>query len=354
MTGFGVRAYPSGKKAYVLSYRVDGRKRLLTLAPVNVLTLDEARKRAIGELAKISTGADPIVARTRNDHAETFRELCGRYIEKHAKPRKKTWQADDRRIKQHVPGSWKALPATAINKRMLKDRHAEIGKQHPYEANRFLALMSKVFAFADIEPNPARGIEKFKETSRKRFALQDEVKALAVEIDKEPSIYVRAALWLYLLTGARKSELLERRHEELDKRRRGFVLPDSKAGEEQFIPLTPAAMAIVTALPKMEGNPYVFPGRKKGQHLVNISKPWIRVKQAAGIEGLRLHDLRRTVGSMLAQGGVDLATIKETLRHKSIATTLVYARLGADPGREALEKHGEAIAALTGRLRVME
>jgi integrase len=112
-------------------------------------------------------------------------------------------------------------------------------------------------------------------------------------------------------------------------------------------------MAIVTALPKMDGNPYVFPGRKKGCHLVNITKPWMRVRKAAGVDGLRLHDLRRTVGSWLAQGGEDLATIKETLRHKSIATTLVYARLGADPGREALEKHGEALAALTGRLRAV-
>jgi integrase len=353
VTGFGVRAYASGKKAYVLSYRAEGRKRLLTLAPVTVLTLDEARKRAVGELGKISAGADPIVERTRQEKVEIFRELCARYIANHAKPRKKTWQADQRRIDQHVPGTWKALPAAAVNKRMLKDRHAEIGAMYPYEANRFLSLMSKVFAFADIEPNPAKGIERFKEKSRKRFALAEEVKALTIAIDTEPSVYVRGALWLYLLTGARKSELLERRRSELDERRRGFVLPDSKSGEEQFIPLTPPAMAIVKALPKMEGNPYVFPGRKHGQHLVNITKPWQRVKAKAGIEDLRLHDLRRTVGSWLAQGGVDLATIRDTLRHKSIATTLVYARLGADPGREALEKHGDAVTALAGRMRVV-
>jgi integrase len=126
-------------------------------------------------------------------------------------------------------------------------------------------------------------------------------------------------------------------------------LSDTKSGEEQFATISAPAIVLLQAIPRQHMNPYILPGAKKGQHLVNISKPWGRVRKSAGAEDVRLHDLRRTVGSWMSQAKVDLNTIKEALRHASISTTLTYARLGADPAREAMEEHGKRVLAIAGK-----
>ncbi len=100
-----------------------------------------------------------------------------------------------------------------------------------------------------------------------------------------------------------------------------------------------------------EGNPYILPGKKEGRPLVNISKAWGRIRKAAKIEDVRIHDLRRTVGSWLSSDSVDLNQIKEALRHASISTTLTYARLGADPARKAMESHGKKVMKMAGNVR---
>jgi integrase len=124
-------------------------------------------------------------------------------------------------------------------------------------------------------------------------------------------------------------------------------LPDTKSGEEQFIPLSGAALAILEATPRVHVSPFLFPGLRKRGHeprpIANLSDPWKQILKRAELSDLRIHDLRRTVGSYLSQSGVELNVIKEGLRHASISTTLTYARLGADPAREALEAHGKAI-----------
>jgi integrase len=108
-------------------------------------------------------------------------------------------------------------------------------------------------------------------------------------------------------------------------------------------------LAILQGIPKQEGNPHIFPGAKSGHHLVNITKPWHRIRKAADVDDLRLHDLRRTVGSWMTQAGVDLNLIRDALRHQNISTTLTYARLGQDAAREAFEDHGRRILEAAGR-----
>ena len=198
------------------------------------------------------------------------------------------------------------------------------------------------------------GIERYKEHKRKRWLKPEELPELAEAIDKEPNIYVRAALWLYMLTGARKSEILEAKWDDVNWARGQLRLPETKAGEEQDLSLSKPAVAILQALPRQERNPYILPGAKKGHHLVNIDKPWRRIRTAAGVEDVRLHDLRRTVGSWLSQGGVDLNRIKDALRHSNISTTLIYARLGEDAAKPAMEEHGRRILEAAGKHRPRE
>jgi integrase len=357
VTGLGLRIYPSGKKAFVLSYRIQGRKRLMRLGRFGVLTLDEARKKANKHLGEVDDGIDPLERRKQQTRAGTFGELREDYIEKYAKKHKRTWETDEGRLTRHIPPSWENRKARAISHEDIENLHIKIGRDRPYEANRTLDLLRVVFrvgkdwsAYELKDTNPAVGIGKYPEKSRKRWVNPEEVKRLAEAIDGETNIYVRAAIWLYLLTGVRKNELLGiNRDEDIDWNRRILTLPKTKAGEEQYVALSAPAVAIMQALPALSKNPYLLPGAKSGRHLVNIDKPWRRIRKVAGLEDVHIHDLRRTLGSWMSQEGVDLNRIKGALRHANVSTTLTYARLGEDPVREAMEQHGERILEAAGR-----
>lgn len=166
---------------------------------------------------------------------------------------------------------------------------------------------------------------------------------LMAAIDAEANPYVRAALKLYLLTGLRRSELLGLRWQDVDLMRREIRLSDTKAGRAHRVPLSAPAVEILNGLPRMLRNEYVFPGSVPGRPLVNIAKSWRRVRKAAGLEDVRLHDLRRTVGSWMAASGASLPLIGKVVNHSNASTTPIYARLAEDVTREALERHGGQI-----------
>ena len=406
--GFGIRLYPSGKKAFVLSYRASGRKRLMVLGRYGAdLTLDQARERAQKHLVQVRDGADPMEERRRAAQGRTFGDLIDTYVERHAKVHKKTWRDDEQRLNRHVPASWRGRKAHSITREEIAELHDRIGRGTPYEANRLLEVLRKMFGLARIwhftdesASNPAEGITRFKERKRKRWVTPLELPALAKAIDGEPNIYARAALWLYLLTGMRKEELTTAKWKDIDWDRGVLRLPETKSGEEQDAVLNAPALAILRSIPRLAGNPYILPGSKPRGHFTNIDRPWRRIRSRASVDlwqhdqdsqvsglverlsrelgrspdveeveaaarrdglelptGLldaRLHDLRRTVGSWMSQASIDLNTIKEALRHSSISTTLTYARLGADPARQAMEEHGRRVMEIAGRQRVVE
>jgi integrase len=401
--GLGLRIYPSGRKAFVLSYRFEGDKRMMVLGDFGTqLTLPQARERATRERFEITRGVDPIEEKRRAEAATTFGVLADLFIKNYAKKHKKTWATDEGRLKRHIPARWKNRKIKNITRDDIEALHTAIGRAHPYEANRTLDLLRVVFRQAKLwssvdfdADNPAIGIKKHEERSRSRFLKSNELPALAKSIDAEPDVYHRAAVWLYLLTGLRKVELLRARWVEVDFETGQLHLPDTKSGEEQMAPLSGSAMAILQGVPRQAGNPFILPGRITGKHLVNIDKPWRRIRDRAtvhvweasedpelselisaitsklgrspstvevrkkaaasgvelpiGLSDLRIHDLRRSVGSWMTQSGVDLNEIKDALRHADIATTLKYAKLGEDPAREAFEAHGMQVMAAAGR-----
>ncbi|NEX22167.1 site-specific integrase [Thiorhodococcus mannitoliphagus] len=420
--GFGVRIFPSGKRSFVLSYRTAGRKRLMTIGTYGVLTLDQARSQARAELAKVETqGADPLAEREKERRGETMADLCTAYLERHART-KKTGAEDQRRIEKHILPRWRALKIKALTRDDVAKLHTSIGTTARYEANRVINLVSTMFDLArrwgfvpHDHPNPARDINRFKEIKRDRWLTPAELPRLAQAIDQEANTTARAALWLYLLTGARKSELLAARWDRIDWDRAELRLDDTKNGKVFYIPLSGPTLALLRSLPRIPGNPYILPGRgprtasasEKAQtpaHLVNIEKPWARVKTAAtlaawreeprvaalidrltekrgrlqhrnapkmftptpsldeiraaaaaeglelpaAIDDIRLHDLRRTVGSWLAQSGNSLHLIGKVLNHSDTKTTAIYARFGEDSVRTALEEHGARIMGIAG------
>jgi integrase len=357
LPGFGVRVYPSGKKAFVLFYRVHGRQRFLTLGAYGPLTLDQARDLARRRIGEVIGGEDPLEKRKKAATGETVRALCETYLERHAS-RKRSARDDRRRIAQHLLPAWGHRKVESLTRADVAALHTKIGQHAPYDANRTLALCSKMFELArrwgflpENAANPAHGIDKFREEKRDRWVKPEELPPLAAAIAQEPNLYVKAALWLYLLTGVRKTELLKARWADVDFVRGELRLPETKAGRIHYVPISTPALTILQMLPRQEGNPYVLPSAKTtGQHLVNIEKPWRRVRKAAGVEDVRLHDLRRTVGSWLATAGNSLPLIGRVLNHTNASTTQIYARLADDPARKALEDHAQRIAAIAGSL----
>jgi len=387
--GFGVRVYPSGKKSFVLSYRHSGRKRIMALGQYGSITLAQARDMARHELAKMRLKhTDPLEERIKARHGEKIVDLCKVYLSDYAKLHKKSWRDDERRINNRILPRWRNRQVSTITKRDVMTLHQSIGSTHPYEANRMVELLSKMFSlakdwgFIDQQfANPASGIKAFHEVKRDRWVTPEELPKLAQAIDEEENTYARYALWLYLLTGVRKSELLRARWEDINWHRKELQIPETKAGRKHYIPLSEPAIAILKDIPELKDNPYIFPGLKRNSHMVNIDKPWRRVRARAtvklwaehpltsklvanmtvklerepsyeevrqkadftlppGIEDVRLHDLRRTVGSWIAQRGNSLHLIGKILNHSDTATTAVYARFGQDQVRAALEDHG--------------
>jgi integrase len=355
--GFGVRVYPNGEKSYVFSYRHQARKRLIALGRVTELTLDQARDQALShKLSLRQEDVDPLAQRQRALLGDTVAQLCTAYLERYAKLRKRSWRDDEQRINKYILPAWGPLKAAALKRMDVAAIHRRVGAYHPYAANRIVELISKMFELARVwgiveedHPNPGRRIEAFREVKRDRWVTAGEMPRLGAAIQAEPNVYVRGAICMYLLTGARKTELLKARWRDIDWHREEWALPETKNGKPHLLPLSRPAVRLLKSLPREDGNPYIFVGALAGQPLVNISKPWLRIRAAAGIPDVRLHDLRRTVGSMLAQNNHSLHLIGRVLNHQDSASTLVYARFGQNHVRSALEIHGKGLVRSFGR-----
>jgi integrase len=157
-----------------------------------------------------------------------------------------------------------------------------------------------------------------------------------------------AAIRLLCLTGARLREILHARWEHVDFERGIIFLPDSKTGKKPIF-LNAAALAVIAGLPHVEDNPHVFPGKKDGQPRDGLDRPWAAVRKAAGLDGLRIHDLRHSFASVGAGGGLSLPIIGKLLGHSQTATTARYAHLANDPVRQAVETIGATISAAMSR-----
>ncbi len=356
LRGLGVRITSTGVKAYVLNYRVDGRERRMTLGRVAELSLAAARKLASEEKALVRKGIDPLTQRDARRNAPLMAELFDRYLSDHARPNKKprSVEEDERLIRLHLSPAFGRRKVAEITRDEI-DRWHKSMKATPGAANRARALLSKAMNLAEVwgwrpdGSNPVRHIKRFKENEgAERFLSPAELRALGealrgYEADGG-SPYAAAAIRFLALTGARKSEALSLRWDYVDFEAARLNLPDSKTGK-RAIPLNAAALAVLAALPRIAGNPHVFPGGKDDGHLVDLKRPWMLVRERAGLNDVRLHDLRHTFASLGAGSGMGLPIIGALLGHREARTTQRYAHLADDPLRAASEAIGGQVAA---------
>jgi integrase len=286
---------------------------------------------------------------------ELFDKFLVEYASKHKKP--STVVGDKRMIDRHLRPRFGKKLVRSVERSELRSLHASL-RDTPYEANRVLALASTIFSFAanDLEwiprhEHPAVGIKRFQEKKRKRYLSQQELARLGTSLargesgllERHISKYATAMIRLLLLTGARHHEILCLRWAEVNFERGCLELNDSKTGEKD-IHLPPPALEILSGLPREESNPFVIVGRKPGAHLVNIKDPWSLIRKDAGLDDVRLHDLRHSFASVGARSGLSLPVIGALLGHRETATTARYAHLSDDPLKTAVDSIGEEIA----------
>lgn len=356
--GFSLRVRSTGSKTYVVEYRNSAqRKRRVTLGRHGRLTVEQARDLARQVLAAVACGEDPAEERQERLSAPTFDDLASRYLEQHAGPKKKasSTAADARVLRLYVLPSFGHRKVAEIGLKDIAKLHNAM-RSKPIQANRTLSLLSKMFTLAERwglrlpNSNPCRGIDRYPEKRRERFLSGAELARLGEVLDEEQhqEPFLVLAIRLLLLTGARRDEVLTLRWSQVDFERSCLRLPDSKTGAK-VIPLGPTALELLATAPRLEGNPFVIPGRRAGGRLVGVHRPWVRIREKAGLGDVRLHDLRHSFASVGAGAGLGLPVLGAILGHHHPATTARYAHLADDPRREAAARISDEIAAALGR-----
>ena len=351
LKGFGVRITPTGRKSYLVRYRFGGgrsaRQRKFRIGyHGSPWSTDAARKEAMRILSEAAHGKDPADARAAERQRTTFAAYSERYIEEYAIPKKKASSVvEDQRLLRIT------LVPTLGQRNMRDLNHSDISRLHaslsktPYKANRCVALLSKMFSLAEQwgirerHTNPCRDITKYKERRRERFLSPEEIKRLAETLDGSCDRGVNpqsiAIIRLLMLTGARKSEIIGLEWHEVDLPRRRLAKKDSKTGQK-VIPISQPAADIIQNIPRLSGSPFVFPAARGQGHFQGLTKDWLAIRSEAGLEDVRLHDLRHTFASISIERGVPIAVLSRILGHASITTTERYAHLADDPLHEAV------------------
>lgn len=377
LAGFGVRCQRRGR-TYIFKTRVNGKQRTFTIGRHGApWTPAEARKKAKELLGSIAGGEDLHAVREGKKRRLTMSELAERYLDEHAELQKKrsSVKTDRSNLKNHIIPFFGDMfvadvDVEVVNRFLRNLSTGKIAKSSTANpmggakvkggkgvANRCRALLSKMFNLAEqwkLIPqysNPTKHAIRFQEHPAERYLSDDEMERLGgaladAEANGTYSIHLINAIRTLILTGARLGEIQNLKWSYIDHARGVAFLPDSKTGKK-ILPLSGPALDIINATPRVADNEYVFCGSNPGAPIVNFRKPWGRLRASAGLDDVRLHDLRHNFASVAINSGTPLAVIGGLLGHKNPKTTQRYAHL-AD---SVLHEAGNATAsALAGKI----
>ncbi len=354
--GLSISVMDSGYKSFVVYRKINGKPERITLGRYPDLSIEQARNKAIEINAAIVQGNNPNNKRRAEKGEMTLNGLFNEYMERHAKPHKKSWKNDDSRFKLHLANWRGGYKLSQITKADIQKLHTDIGtKNGKYEANRVITLLCSMFNIAiefelwdKDKANPASGIKKYKEKARDRFLQSEELPEFFTALAQEPNEIIRDYILLAILTGTRRSDLLAMKWEEISWQRAEWRIAVTKNDDPQVVTLSEEAIAILKRRKETANSQYVFPGDGRSGHLKEPKRGWSRILKSAGVGNLRIHDLRRTLGSWQAKTGASLTIIGKSLNHKSLQATAIYARLDLDPVRESVERATNAILIAAG------
>ena len=355
LTGFGVRVYPSGVRVYVVQTRgPEGAKRA-TVGRHGVIGADEARRRAALIIARIRAGEDLEDRPAPKPQGPTLAALAARYLREHVAVRCKPSTAAQYKlaIERYIVPALGEIPVTLIGRSDVADLQHTL-RDRPAMANLVVATLSRLIDQAQAwgvvreGANPCRSAQKYRVGRRERFLTDAEFRRLGTALDEleatgRISAHAAAAIRLLMLTGCRRNEILTLRWEDVHLDARELRLADSKTGP-RTVSLSPEAADVLSAIPRVPGNPWVVPGTRPGQRLSSIFEPWCRVRARAGLDDVRIHDLRHSYASRALALGESLPVIAKLLGHAQIQTTARYTHLTRDAVKGAATRVADDIA----------
>ncbi|MQX37613.1 tyrosine-type recombinase/integrase [Roseospira navarrensis] len=356
LRGFGLRVYPNGRKVFVVKCRVKGRQRFITIGRHGPITADQARGKAFTILAEAKNGDDPAIDTDRARKAPTVRGLGERFLTEHVAVRcKPTTQYEYKRaVDLFINPKLGTRKVTDIERRDIAELHH--GLRHvPYQANRTLGVLSIMFNLAEVwglrpdGSNPCLHVKRFPEQKRERFLSPEEYAALGRtlrDVEKNGSETQSAinAVRLLMLTGCRLGEIMTLKWDYVNLSARELRLPDSKTGAK-VVHFGETVARVLEGIERIDGNPWVITGRKEGGRLTDLQHPWRRIRAQAGLDDVRLHDLRHSFASGALSLGEGLTMIGKLLGHSQVQTTARYAHLANDPVKAAAGKISDFIGA---------
>jgi integrase len=346
--GLSVYVTSNGIITFFVRKRIHGRDERVVIGRYPEITVEQARTQALAIKAQVAQGKDPIEDKRRMRADITFFEMFQEFMERYSKKQKRSWQYNEREVNKFL-SHWFKRKSSTITKQEIQLLHERIRDENGlYQANRILERISSIFNRA-IEwgwqgENPAQGIRKFREKSRDRFLQPDELPRFFSALEEEENTTARDYIMLSLLTGARKSNVLAMRWEDIFFERAEWKIPETKNGDSLTLPLSQNAVEILERRRQDTHSQWVFPAdASKSGHFSDPKRAWQRVLTRAGIKDLRIHDLRRSLGSWQASTGASGFVIGKSLGHKSQQATQIYARLNLDPVRDSIEKATQAM-----------
>lgn len=355
--GFGARVTAAGARSFILNYRVAARERRITIGSFPDWSVKAARDQAKAFKREIDLGVDPMAEREEERSAQTVAALCDLFeLEYLPNRRPKTREDYCSLIKLYIRPKLGRAKAAAVRPDDVVALHREIAARAPYQANRVLAVISSLMAFAIRkkmrEDNPAKGIEQAPEEKRERYLSPEEIGRLGEALDTHPERTSANAIRLLLLTGARRGEVLSATWDQFDLSRGVWTKPSMHTKQKKVhrVPLSAGAIALLEEMKRQArpGARYVFPGRPKddgttGAPLAGIKRTWASVCCTAALEDVRIHDLRHSYASILASSGLSLQIVGALLGHTQPRTTARYAHLYDDVLRDATERVGVVV-----------